>query len=65
MEEIIQFLGFGSLIFINNKSVCRILVTSLSNVNKFIVLFKESKFLGAKALDYADFCIGIDLINKN
>jgi hypothetical protein len=40
MKEIIKFLGFGSLTFKKNKSVCRILITSLSNVNKFIALNK-------------------------
>lgn len=64
MEKFIKFLGFDSLTFKNNKSVCKILITSLSNVNKFIDLFKECKILRAKALDYANFCKDINLINK-
>jgi LAGLIDADG endonuclease. len=64
MEEIIKFIGFGSLLINKDKTVCRIWITSISNINKFIFLIKETKILGAKALDYADFCKGIDLINN-
>jgi hypothetical protein len=64
MEKIVDFLGFGSLGFSHNNTVCRLRVTSLSNINKFISLIKDSGFLGAKALDYADFCKGINLINN-
>jgi hypothetical protein len=36
----------------------------LRDVNNFIELFKPVKLLGAKALDYKDFCVIINLINN-
>jgi hypothetical protein len=35
-------------------------IGSLVNINKFIKIFDEAQLLGAKALDYRDFKIGIE-----
>jgi len=39
-------------------------ITGINNINLFISLLSTVKFTGSKALDYADFCKIIDLINK-
>lgn len=62
--QIVKLLGFGSIKKKSDKDAYRLRITSLLNVNKFIKLLDESVFLGAKALDYADFKKGINLINK-
>jgi hypothetical protein len=36
----------------------------LKDVNKVIEAFKDVKFLGSKALDYADFCKAVNIINS-
>lgn len=42
----------------------RIHFGSLKDINAFIESFKEAQLLGAKALDYADFCKAVDLMNS-
>jgi hypothetical protein len=64
MEQILIFLGFGSLVNYSHNTAVKINISSIANINKFILLLKDTKFLGAKALDYQDFCKCIDLINN-
>jgi len=65
LEHIATFLGFGK---ISKDSVNRTTYTyylgSVKNINLFIEKFKGFNLLGAKALDYADFCKGIEIINS-
>lgn len=59
------FLGFGK---VKSESLPRttsvLIITSMQEVNMFIAKFNCCKFLGSKALDYADFCKGVDIINS-
>ena len=64
LERINSFLGYGSVKPKSDKPAYRFRISSLANVNSFINLFKEAQFLGAKALDYADFCKGVEIINS-
>jgi hypothetical protein len=47
----------------SNVDVSNLSIYNLSDINKFIELFSEAQLLGAKALDYADFVKGIELMN--
>jgi hypothetical protein len=63
LESIASFFGFGNIREnVNDVHIYRI--DSLKNINTFISVFNEAKLQGAKALDYADFCRGIELINQ-
>lgn len=64
MDQIIIFLGFGSLVNYSHTAAVKINISSIVNINKFITLFKDTQFLGAKSLDYRDFCQCIDIINN-
>jgi hypothetical protein len=64
LERIQSFLGYGSVKAKSDKPAHRFRFTSLANANNFISLFKEAQLLGAKALDYADFCKAVDIINS-
>jgi LAGLIDADG DNA endonuclease family protein len=64
MEHLLNFIGFGSLYNYTNQPACKYAISSLININKLIILLKDTQFLGSKALDYRDFCLGVDLINK-
>lgn len=37
-------------------------ITGLENLKSYIALFNKIPLLGAKALDYRDFCLGLDII---
>lgn len=37
-------------------------ITGLENLKRYIALFNKIPLLGAKALDYKDFCLGMDII---
>lgn len=63
LNAIIVFLGMGKLINKSNENASDLVIYNLSDINKFIELFSEAQLLGAKALDYADFIKGIELIN--
>lgn len=64
LDRIQSFLSFGSVKPKSDKPAYRFRISSLNDVNNFICSFKEAQFLGAKALDYADFCKGIAIINS-
>lgn len=64
LEQIILFLGFGKLYPYKSKDAYDITIANLPAINSFILKANECKFLGAKALDYKDFCKGVDLINQ-
>jgi LAGLIDADG endonuclease len=63
MNEIQSFLGEGK-VNVDNKSMVTFKIASLAGVNALITKFTEAKLYGAKALDYADFCKGIEVINS-
>jgi hypothetical protein len=65
LENIIKFLGFGNI----NKSDASgsyfsATIGALNNINAFINMFKAVQLHGAKALDYADFCKIITIMNN-
>ena len=64
LNKIQEFFGFGQVYPRKDTLAADYKITSITNINKFIELFKPAKLLGAKALDYADFCKGINLINE-
>lgn len=65
LEHIVKFLGIGK---VNNDSANRTTyfyyLASLKNINLFITKIEDAKILGSKALDYVDFCKGIEIINR-
>jgi hypothetical protein len=65
LEALQSFFGFGK-IYANGKDKIAFSYryNSLLNINKFIKIFDEAQLFGAKALDYRDFKIGIEIINK-
>jgi hypothetical protein len=65
LENIVTFLGIGKIRKdSSNRTIYVYFLGSLKDINIFINKFKEVKLLGAKALDYADFCKGIEIINN-
>lgn len=69
LEYVTQLLGFGTVyplipgpLLRNNASTVHI--TGIKQLNKLIQVLAETKFYGAKALDYADFCKGINIMNN-
>lgn len=48
----------------NNNEISDFKFSSFTEINAFIELFKEANLLGAKSLDYADFCRAIKLMNE-
>jgi len=63
LQAICENLGVGK-VYSSTNHLSNIKNFSLNNVNNFISKFKVTQLLGAKALDYADFCKGIDIINS-
>lgn len=63
LDEIVKLIGCGK-VYAQKKETFAVRLTSIVNINKYIELMKETQLLGAKALDYADFCKGIDIVNK-
>ena len=48
-----------------NKDVCIFRVTKLDDIiNKIIPLFQQHPILGVKALDFANWCIVAEMMNK-
>lgn len=65
LNKIKEFLGIGNITIRKTQPLADFKITSLKESNNFIKLFKEAKLLGAKALDYNDFCHNINLMNHN
>jgi hypothetical protein len=63
LENIVEFLGVGR-VHSSGRTTYVYFLGSLKDINIFINKFKEVNLLGAKALDYADFCKGIEIINS-
>jgi LAGLIDADG endonuclease len=63
LEAIKKFFNFGS-IYSNKNGVSNYTIRSIKLINKFIERFEKTKLLGAKALDYTDFCKAVWLMNK-
>lgn len=63
LEAIQKYFHFGS-IYSNKNDVSNYTIRSIKLINKFIERFEETQLLGSKALDYADFCKAIRLMNK-
>lgn len=65
LEEIQTFLEAGNIYSAGiNKNVSVFKIASLPQINNFIDLFKGAELKGAKALDYSDFCHGVNLVNQ-
>jgi LAGLIDADG endonuclease len=66
LERIKEFLQMGTVVLDKTigKNVSHLIITHLRDINRFIEIFKPAQFQGSKALDYADFCKGIQIINK-
>jgi len=64
LNHIIEFLKIGKIIKDPRHNVSSFVIISLADINKFINIFKETKLYGAKALDYIDFCKGIQIMNN-
>lgn len=63
LKEIKNFLGMGSIYNNDKTDSSNYIIGGLVEINSFIEKFKEAKLLGAKALDYNDFCKGVALVN--
>jgi LAGLIDADG endonuclease len=65
LDHIIQLLGAG-FIYSQAKGVYVYKMRSIKDINAFIIKLENTgaTFLGAKALDYADFCRGITIVNN-
>lgn len=65
LEHIVTFLGIGRIRKDSaNRTTYSYFLGSVKDISLFIEKFKGAEFLGAKALDYADFCKGIEIINR-
>jgi hypothetical protein len=63
LEGINKYFDFGNIYYKIDKT-CEFRIGSLQGINNFINKFNEANLLGAKALDYIDFCKGINIMNK-
>lgn len=67
LEKIKEFLQIGT-VFLDKRAkpsnASNFIISSIKEINLFIELFKSTYLLGAKALDYVDFCKGIQIINN-
>lgn len=64
LKSIQEFLGVGHIYAKGIQNASELKINSLTQVNYFIEQFKEAQLQGAKALDYADFCKGVKLMNN-
>lgn len=65
LKFIIDSLGIGSVYDHDAEGLAsRAMIFSIADINIFLSKFKNTQLYGAKALDYFDFCRGIDLINE-
>ena len=62
--EIVKFLGVGKIYHRKSQEVSFIKIAKLKDINLFISKLAQTQILGSKALDYADFVRGINLINN-
>lgn len=63
LEHIVTFLGVGKVgRDSSNRTTYLYYISSVKNINHFINKIEGAKFLGAKALDYVDFCKGFEMI---
>lgn len=63
LEHIVTFLGVGKVSRdSSNRTTYLFFISSVKNINHFINKIEGAKFLGAKALDYVDFCKGFEMI---
>jgi hypothetical protein len=63
LEHIVKFLGVGSIYKKHKQPAYCYRITSLKSINEFISKFNNAQLLGAKALDYMDFCKGVEMVN--
>lgn len=65
LDFIAEMIGTG-FVYFQGKGTYVYKINSIKNINTFINKFKESDamLLGAKALDYSDFCKGISIVNS-
>lgn len=66
LKNIQSFLNMGQIYIRKDRAAADLKITNLKDANAFINKFEEcaSNLLGAKALDYSDFCTIIDLMNN-
>jgi len=63
LEAIQNYLGYGSIYNVR-KDLSTYVIRSIKQINNFIELFSKTQILGAKALDYTDFCKGVNILNQ-
>nr|UOL49979.1 hypothetical protein [Ganoderma lingzhi] len=65
LEYIAKILGMGKVIKDSpNRTTYMYYLASLKNINHFINKIEVTDIIGQKALDFADFCKGIEIINS-
>lgn len=65
LNFIISSLGIGSVYRHDREGrASRAVIFSIEDINTFISKFKDQRMHGAKALDFLDFCKGIQIINE-
>lgn len=66
LNEIVKFLSIGKIYHRKSQEVSIIKIAKLKDINLFISKLAQlqTQILGSKALDYADFVRGINLINN-
>lgn len=65
LYKIQEFLNLGHVSIRTSQPGADYKITNLNESNLFIEKFKEAQLLGAKSLDYNDFCTIITLLNEN
>ena len=59
------FLGIGKVTKdSHNRTTYVYYLASLKNIHHFINKIEGTEIIGSKALDFADFCKGIEIINR-
>lgn len=65
LEYIVSFLGIGKVTKdSHNRTTYVYYLASLKNINHFINKTEGTEKIGCFALDFADFCKGIEIINR-
>ena len=62
LEQIAILLGIGRLGLVGAVNCLSLKIIGLTNLQSYIALFNKTPLLETKALDYRDFCLGLDII---
>lgn len=64
-NSIKKVLGCGNIIKYSTRNIIKLKISNFKDVYyKMIPIFNKHKIIGVKSLDYLDFCLVVELINK-